>query len=156
MNKRLIAPIVAALTIALIAAAGCGGGGDDGTASITKAEFVKQANAVCGKAQKQLESGLQAFIAGLKGEEPTDPTGIEAARAEAAETILLPIMHRKVEEFRSLAAPPGDEDRVKAIVKALEEEDEKAEKQPEQAVKYEVEGFGRADNLANEYGLSGC
>jgi hypothetical protein len=52
---RLIIAGIGVLAVALLAA-GCGGGGsDEATAQVSKAQFFKQARAICAKTQKKLQ-----------------------------------------------------------------------------------------------------
>ena len=75
MSKALVVALVAFAAIAMIVA-GCGGGGDSTTdsGSLTKAEFLKQGNAVCAKGNKEIEEGFEEFEKenGLQNKQPTE------------------------------------------------------------------------------------
>jgi hypothetical protein len=57
---RLIIAGIGVLAVALLAT-GCGGGGsDEATAQVSKAQFFKQARAICAKTQRKVEAQLLA------------------------------------------------------------------------------------------------
>ncbi len=157
MSKRLIATAAGVLAIALIAA-GCGSSSDnstDSTASLTKAEFVKQGNAICATGNKQIEAGFESFGKEHHLSENTQPT--EAQAAELAETVLVPAVTTQIEGIRALGAPSGEEDQVNAILEAAEEGVEKAEEDPNALFSSNGENaFGEANELSREYGLTTC
>jgi hypothetical protein len=155
VSKRLIGPLLGALVIALTVV-GCGSGEGAATTSITKAEFIEKANAVCVKTHEQVETKFAAYAKGLAGKEPTTPTAVAATQAEVVETILNPAKEQEVDELRSLGAPSGDEAQVEAIVDSLAEGVGKAEKHPGPALENGDEAFGKAERLAREYGLASC
>jgi hypothetical protein len=154
VNKRLIAGTTAGLAIAL-SAVGCGGGDDGATASISKAEFVKQANGICAKTQQQLESEFAAYVQSQAGREPQGEDAV-AARVDVAKTILIPAKQQEVEEFRALGAPAGDKGQADAIIEAMEEGVQKSQQAPAATVIDSTKAFGRSEALADEYGLSQC
>jgi hypothetical protein len=130
--------------------AGCGGN-DSG--SISKAEFVKQGNAICEATHSKVRARVAAL---LRGREPTNPAEALKAEAEVGRRVLIPAMRDQAQEIGALGAPSGDAARVKAIVAATEEGLGKAAKHPERAVKDGTEAFGKADRLARAYGLTAC
>jgi hypothetical protein len=58
LSKRLILAICGVLAIALVTA-GCGGGDDETTATLTKAQFIKQADGICSAAEDELDSKFE-------------------------------------------------------------------------------------------------
>jgi hypothetical protein len=57
---RLIIAGIGVLAVALLAI-GCGGGGsDEATAQVSKAQFFKQARAICAKTQENIEAELRS------------------------------------------------------------------------------------------------
>lgn len=150
--KRLIA-LGAAVLAACLVAVGCGGGGDDAsTASLTKAEFIKQANAVCKKGEEQIETDFAAYVKGH--EDIRKPT--EADFSKLVDSVLVPNAEKEIEDLRALGLPSGDEDQVEAILEAREESVEAAEDEPEVVVKDGEKVFGKASELAISYGLEDC
>lgn len=56
MNKGRIATLGAAAVALLLLIGGCGGDGDTSSASISKAQFAKRANAICLDAKQQIRA----------------------------------------------------------------------------------------------------
>jgi len=148
--SRLIPLLV--LTIVL-SATGCGIGGEETPgAQPTKVTFVRKADAICAKAYKQIESGFKSFV-GSAGREPF--SNIEEIQ-KFADTVLIPVRQKEVEELGAVGAPREDEDRVRAILEAYEEGIEKAEESARNAVLSSAGVFVKATELAEEYGLKEC
>lgn len=154
MSKALVVALAAFAAIAMIVA-GCGGGGDSTTdsSSLTKAEFLKQGNAVCAKGNKEIEEGFQEFEKenGLQNKQPT-----KAQLTEAIETIVLPAVRDQVEGIEALGAPSGEEAKVEAITDAAGEAAEEGEEDPASLTSEKADPFAEANELANEYGLVKC
>jgi len=151
VGKRPSALLAGAAGVAVIAA-GCGGGGDSSTASITKAQFVKQADAACKKGEERIQADFQAYIKGHKN--LSKPT--EEDFAEVVETVVAPNVEQEVSEIRALGIPSGDEDKVEAILDSVEEGREEAEADPKNAVQTTPASLEKAKKLAKEYGLKVC
>lgn len=156
MAKTLMAMLVAVAAIAIIA--GCGGGSDSSsteatTSSLTKAEFLKQGNAICAKGNKEIEEGFEEFQKEnqLQKKRPT-----KAQLTEAIETIVLPKVRRQIEGVKALAAPSGEEAEVEAITDAAEEALEKGEEDPAALTSEKADPFAKANKLARDYGLVKC
>ena len=63
MSKRLIALLAGVMAIAIVAA-GCGSSSDDSTDTVvvlTKAEFIKQGDAICAKGSKKINEEAEEF-----------------------------------------------------------------------------------------------
>ena len=151
---RAIALIVGVLAVALVWV-GCGSssGGDEVTASsISKAQFIKEADAACREGQKGVQNDFQAFV--KENENLKNPT--EAKYAELVETVLAPNIEQEVDDIRSLGAPDGDVEEIEAMLVAREEGLEEAEAQPKKAVQANLAGFTEAGKLAKGYGLKDC
>ena len=154
MSKALVLALAAFAAIAMIAA-GCGGGGDSTTdsSSLTKAEFLKQGNAVCAKGNKEIEEGFQEFEKenDLQNGQPT-----KAQLTEAIETIVLPAVRDQVDGIEELGAPSGEEAKVEAVTDAASEAVEEGEEDPASLTSEKADPFAEANELANEYGLVKC
>jgi hypothetical protein len=158
VGKRAIALLAAAVVLASIAA-GCGGS-EDGTTdtstapALTKAEFIKQANGICGRTNKQFEDEFERFA-----EKETTSQSQELSNAqfrEAAETLFIPIVGQQLKEVRALGAPQGDEQQVDKILSSAEKALQEARQDP--TILF-VEGdgpFAEANKLAGAYGLDKC
>lgn len=153
MSKRPIV-LFAALAAFAMLVAGCGSGGDssESTSSLTKAEFVKQGNAICAKGNKEIQEGFEEFEQEVGSQK--QPT--KAQLTEAIETIVLPAVRQQVEGVKDLGAPSGEEAKVEAITDAAEEALEKGEEDPASLTTEKADPFAKANELANEYGLVKC
>lgn len=112
MTKPLIALTLGALAVGLIA--GCGGGGNDSTASLPKAEYVKKADAICSRHHDNIEEKFFA-AAESKG------AGTRAGISEAVETVMLPELRAEASQIRALGMPSGEDEAASAILDAFEE-----------------------------------
>ena len=148
MHLRILALFITALAIAAVAA-GCG---DDDTASLTKAEFVKQGDKICLEANKEKEVEYVAFIKDLEkaGKQLT-----QGEEEELVRTIVVPAVEKQAEGLDDLGAPEGDEDKVDAIVVGLEEVAEEGEENPVGS-KTASSPFAKTTQLASEYGFEYC
>jgi hypothetical protein len=147
---RLIALVAGALAICLVAA-GCGGG-DSSTASITKAEFITQADAACKKGEKQIETDFAAYIKEHK--DVKNPS--EDDYTELVETILVPNATQEVDDIRALGVPSGDDEQVESMLTAFEGAIQTAEDDPQAVIKDTEKVFSESSKLAKEYGLKVC
>jgi len=155
LRQRLFVLAAGVLALALLAA-GCGGGNDggDSTASLSKAQFVKQGNAICRKGNAELESEFEEFAEEHNLQENKKPS--EAAFEEAAETILIPGITNQVEEIRALGTPEGDEGEIDEILTGAEEAVEEGEEDPASFGEGESPQFKKVNKQAREYGLTVC
>lgn len=138
----------------LLGFAGCGGGNGDQTttASIGKAEFVKEANAICVKGEEKLHSDFVAF----SNEKNDNPNPSKAEYEEFIDRVIAPNMSRQTAEIRALGVPAGDEVRVDELLSAAEEGLQKAKENPEFVTTRNRELFAKAIKLATAYGLAAC
>ena len=144
--------VAAAMVIALVVA-GCGGDGSSTAAStISKEEYIAKADAICKKGTERLQKALF----GLLKEQRNLAKVSEAKQEKIVTTVMVPSVSREVDELRALGVPDGDEEKVDAIVAALEEGVETAERNPEVVTKSSDAVFGIASRIAGEYGLKAC
>lgn len=145
--------VVGAMVIAL-AVGGCGGSSDSSssTGSISKEKFVAKADAICKKGTERTQA---AIFAALK--HPQNLTKVSKAEQEKiVATAMVPSVSREVKELRALPIPEGDEEKVDAMITALEEGVETAEHDPEAVTKSSDAVFGISSRIAGEYGLQAC
>jgi iron-sulfur cluster repair protein YtfE (RIC family) len=147
MGKQAIVLFATAMAAALFML-GCGGG----SASISKAEFTKKAEAACKKNEEELQKDFKAFV--KKHAKVTEPT--EADFAELVDVVFSGNIEAEMKELRAIEIPSGDEKQVEALLDAREESLEKAEAEPEEAITKSEKVFGKASKLAKEYGLEAC
>jgi hypothetical protein len=162
MIKRALVALFACLAVAAVVA-GCGGGGastsgggetssESGSAP-TKAAFIKEADAICQKAEDGLTEEIQSYAEdnGIAlGKEPT-----QAQQEELYVGVVLPNVARQGEEIGALTPPEGDEDTVGEIVDALDE----GVAEGEEDVGALVEGknpLADATAKATDYGMKVC
>jgi hypothetical protein len=153
LNKRFIAVLFGALVGALLIA-GCGSSDNsESTASLSKAQFLKQGNAICEEGSKNINSEFEEFSKENNLSETKEPP--KAVQEEAVEQILIPSINSQIEEVKALGTPEGDEGELEKLITAEEEVVEEAEEDP-------ISLFGtsakqkEANKLANEYGLTAC
>ena len=144
--------VAAAIVVALVLV-GCGGGDSSSAAgSISKEEFIAKADAVCKKGTER----LQAAIAGVLKNQPNITKVTKGEQEKIVATVMVPNVSREVKELRAIGVPDGDDERVNAMIAALEEGVETAEQDPEAVTKSSDAIFGIASRIAGEYGVDAC
>jgi ABC-type glycerol-3-phosphate transport system substrate-binding protein len=172
---RRIAALVFALVALALVAAGCGGGGDStggsssadttssssesgessggesGSAAPTKAAFIKEADAVCSKAEVKLSEEVVAFAKenGIDIENEEEPS--DDQKTEIYEQIVLPNIAGQAKELEALTPPKGDEETIEELTSTLSEEAEDADPSD-----LDENTFEDASKIAQEYGLHSC
>ncbi|HET9593174.1 MAG TPA: hypothetical protein VFP17_09690 [Solirubrobacterales bacterium] len=151
--SKLIAVLAAAAAILMIVA-GCGGGSDSSSdsASLSKAQFIKQADAICEKGDEEANEEVEAF-AEENNVNTSKPT--KKQQEDVITEVVAPNVQGQVEEISELGAPEGDEKQIEAMVDAVEEGVEELEADPSKL----IEGknpLGKGSKLAKEYGLKAC
>jgi hypothetical protein len=140
-----------ASVVTVAALAGCGGSGDDETVSLTKKQFVAQANAICRKQNEDIGAKYDAF---LKEHEKQPATAAETA--EFANQVYFANLQLRLEALKELPPPAADEAQITALLDALEADLAKAE--AKEAVPYEETEaiFAQTNKLAENYELIYC
>lgn len=138
--------------LAAVVAAFVGCGGSDETTSLTKAQFIKQADAICKKADLVQVKNIKRLEDEKKMEDRPP-----AEQNELVTTVGLDPMLKEAEEIGGLPAPEGDEAQIEALVEAIEAGVERARKEPAEFVAYGApDFFEKADNIAKKYGMKEC
>ena len=146
--------LIAVVAMAALLLAGCGGGGDDSSSgkTISKEDFIVKADAICKKGTERLQ---KAIFATLK--HPQNLTKVsEDEQIKIVTTAMAPNISREVKELRALGIPDGDEEKIDAMIGALEEGVETAEQDPQAVTKSSDVVFGISSRIAGEYGLTAC
>jgi hypothetical protein len=152
LSKRLIA-LSAVFALALVAV-GCGGDDSTSTASITKAEFLTQGNAICDKGNKEINTAFESFAKENNLEQNQNLTDAQAT--EASNTILIPNVQSQVDQIRELGAPAGQETQVDAILTAAQQGIDDLKDDPTLLAQSNADPFAEANKLARDYGLTAC
>lgn len=155
--KSLFA-VIAALAAVTLVVAGCGSSSDStsdstATASLTKAEFVKQGNKVCEEGNKNANAEFEEFSKENNLSETEEPP--KAVQEEAIEQVLIPNINGQIEAVRALGTPEGDEGELEELLTTEEEVLEEAEDEPTSLFETTAKQK-EANKLATEYGLTVC
>ena len=156
MQRRMMVVLpVAALFLAGLVVAGCGSSNSSSTettAAISKAEFVKQGNAVCVKGEKAQETEINAYVKkhGLENQEPT-----KAQQTEIVETVLAPNIQSQIDGVKALGAPSGEQQQVDSALELSQQTLEKIEANPELAFG-KNNAFAAAGKQLHALGLKEC
>ena len=125
---------------------GCG----SSSKPLTKAEFLRRANASCATGSKDSQN--------LRKQLPANPTPAQIAKLDLEKT--LPLFNRELDKIAALKPPTADRDRVEKIIEQARA-DAKAFAQalrenPEQALAPGVNPFAKSNFAAKLYGLKIC
>lgn len=156
MKKPVIGLLVAIVAIAAVVA-GCGSSSSETTettASISKAEFLKQGNAICAAGNKEINKGFEEFAkkANLGHKKPS-----EAQFEELTETVFSPSVSRQIDEVRALGAPEGEEAKIEKFLGNAEAALEELEEEPSLIGKEgKEEPFFTVNKEAAAIGLTAC
>lgn len=154
MSKLLTAAVAAAVLVGLVA--GCGGGDEttDETVTLTKAEFIKQGDAICKEGNQEINKGFEDFYEENDLPENQEPNKEQSI--EIVETVILPSIQQQGEGIRDLGAPEGDEEQVDELLDSLDEAVAAGEDDPESLFKSDTDPFGDTNQLATDYGFKVC
>lgn len=159
MNTRGLC-VAVAIIAALLLAAGCGSdsSGDSEvtvqTGSLSKAEFIKKADAICEAARTEF---LTKFTAFFKAHESDlgDKQKEEAFFSEMLETILGPNIEGEVEQMSTLGAPKAYAAEVASFLNALQKRIDEAHEDPT-GLTGTPYPFKKAEDAAAKVGMQGC
>jgi len=141
--------LVFALVVGL--AAGCGGDSDSDASTPTKAEFIRQADALCEQADAKQEKDLQSYAS-----KSSKDFSSQAVQENVITVVGMPPIQEQAEKIGKLEVPDGDEDEVRAIVDGIEAAVAKVEADPLSMTREGDSPFTEADKLARTYGLKAC
>src|SRR6187200_764908 len=117
LSTRGVTAGMLALCLAALAFAGCGGGGDsDEPEALTKAQYVKQAEAICAKTDAKQSKLLSQELKARAGTGPASKSEQEAFVTNAA----VPPLEEEAEGLSELGGPEGEEKQAEELVEALE------------------------------------
>lgn len=162
LKRKLVLALV--LVSALAAAvAGCGGGGsssgsgtdsttsDAGGEAPTKAVFIKEADKVCGEAEKELVEEVKVFAKENGISLKKEPSATE--QGELFRSVILPNIGKQAEEIAALTPPEGDEGTIEDLTETLSSEVAEAE---EESGAPADDTLKEATKKAKAYGFKTC
>ncbi len=144
VNKGAIGSIVGLAVLVALLVAGCGGSEE----TVTKSDFVRQGNAVCGKWQQARGDRFREINSKFK------PPVTQAKREKAILYVLEPY-EEAIEGLKELDPPAGEEEKVEAMINAMEEGLKQGQANPGTLVSSSA-AFAKGNKLAKEYGLKEC
>lgn len=145
MRRRLIGGLTFAAIFSVgLVATGCGSSDDN----LTKAEFLKQGNAICKKGNQEINKAANATF--KKGQKPT-----KAQITKFANDTLIPSVEEQVNGIRDLNPPSADEDQVNKILDEADSALDKTKSDPSIFASNQ-DPFKKANKLAKDYGLTAC
>jgi hypothetical protein len=153
---RRFAP--ALLAVALLAASGCGDDDDDSgstttTSSLTKSEYIREANRICKQQDAKIERASQQFFADAPNNQ--EPSAREVA--QFGEKTVFPAIQDEIDRVEALGAPEGDEEEVQKMLDAAKSGLAELEAHPNQLEKGGIaSSFEEFQKLASAYGLDEC
>jgi hypothetical protein len=139
---------VAAVSLSLSAATQACGSSDD--EPLTKRDFINQGSIICHRWEQEREEALGEAFAEVEGKKVT-----QQMKEDAVIKVLLRPYQRMTDRLAELSPPEGDEQKVKAVLRAMKETAANIEENPGTSLSSAVQ-FDKADKLAASYGLTDC
>lgn len=128
------------------------GSGSGSGKTIPKQRFLRKGNAVCEKTVQRITSESFPKIEETFDGDPGERASVEATLAE---TVMAPELRDEVAKLREIGVPPGDGQRVNAILAATEAIADEMEERPGDVIK-RPDVFAKPSRLADQYGLAEC
>ena len=143
---RKLSIVLVSIAMAVVAA-GCGSSGGSSKAAPTKAEFLKQANAIC-------KAGAKELAAKEKAANFDSNTSQDKVVAFVKSTTA-PSIRKQIADVKALGFPKGDE---ATLTKVLDDSDAMAAKLGADPAKYMAgaDPFADLDKQLTKYGLTAC
>lgn len=153
--------VLAATLAVVVVAGGCGGSDSSSanevtvqTGSLSKAEFIKRANAICEAVRSRFLREYVAFYEQKKPKLTGAPQG--AWLSEVVEAVLLPnYEQRMIGEISVLGAPASEEQEVASFLNSLQQRLDEVHQNPAELTKSPYP-FAKPARVAKKYGLTGC
>lgn len=137
-----------------------GSSGEDGTTKnasgqdggsgkpLTKAEFIKEGDAICGQIPVEYEKLRQELLKG--------PEKNKASASKVNEVAAIPPIFTAVESFEKLTPPKGEEAEAEAIIAALEAAGKGLEEEPSAPLVGPKSPYAEFVKLTTSYGFKFC
>lgn len=164
-----VLPAILTSAIAAIAVLGCGSSGatnstDPGAgsgvgaisveaSSLEKAKYVKRAEELCSRVEREYPPALHSYIRQHKN---THQSSGELV-AEGVYYVVAPMFEVLIAQLQELGAPNGDKAQVEAFLTAMERATEGLERRNKLSLNGDIEReFAAAHQLAADYGIVNC
>jgi hypothetical protein len=143
-TRRLTAFLFAALAVVALLASltGCGGGEE----GLTKAQFIRQGDAIC----RQAEAEQVELAAHYKKKE------IAPGHFEPVTSVIVPPMEKELRRLKGLSPPQDDETKVRAILEGIESGVFDAQHDYLDVFYEGNDPFAEANELARKFGFHAC
>ena len=152
--------LLVALMAAMLLGAGCGSSSDDGitveTGSLSKAEFIQKADAICKAAQAALVTKFWGFIE--KHEKTANAQSFSAKEAllgESIDAVVAPNVEGEIKQISALGAPEDYATEVASFLNVLQERLQKLNEDPGELTRTGTP-FVQAGDVAKRAGMKGC
>jgi hypothetical protein len=132
--KNLSALLILILTTLALVIAGCGSGSDSGSdtgsekETLTKAEFITQADALCKKIDEREFGEVTAWT--KANDKQLDGLPLEERSKRVLAAILVPSVRNEAKEIKALGIPEGDEEQLEKFFEEVDVALKKTEKEP--------------------------
>jgi len=132
---------------------GCGGSDSEGatTESLSKAEFIKAADAICKKSDQIQGGELKAYVKANPKAESS-----KAGQIKLVEAAGLPAVRTEIEELSELGTVRGSEAEADALIKEMEKALGESEDEPEKVLKASANPFASVEQRAAKFGFKEC
>jgi hypothetical protein len=141
--------MLAGLVAVGMLAAGCGSGDGD---RLTKAEFIKQADAMC---KRVLKDAQTEYFAALRQSVQAGKEGPGGGEGRDPNDILVDYYRTKTARLADLSPPGADEARIQAMLDALDAAIKEGEKDPT-IFAAGTAALKKERRIAKEYGIKEC
>lgn len=147
---RWISGVVLGIVVLAAVVSGCGGG-SEASASLTKAEFVKQAEEICAERKGVWDDATASYQKEVKEKNAESNPKVQRELAEEVlEDSMLPALEQQLESLEGLGAPEGKEKQVEKMLKSFSKQMETIES-PADLLET---GFGDFEEEAEDLGVS--
>jgi hypothetical protein len=153
--------LLAAVFVIVVTVVGCGddsgsaasGDGTLTTSSLSKTQFVKQANAACHDEKAGYSGKIEASLRKVRSEGLSE----HDAAIRTVQTVLLPIAEAQIAAIREMGVPAGDKEEVEAALNAQQKAvDGFNATEPEEVGENPASYFVDATKELQDYGLTAC
>lgn len=147
--------------LVLVLGSGCGGSSSTSesssvtvqTGSLSKAEFIKRADAICEASRKQFVAEYKNFAE--KNEKAFSSNRADTIRRLANE-VMIPNYEKRIEEIAALGAPVADSAKVAAYIRVVEGALQKVRREPVRVSESLNTVFAPIAIAAQHYGIQSC